>query len=406
MSIRIAQAVALRRTTFRSVYWPPALVALVVAGAVVIGQHETFNAVGSAMVTLRVTAVLLALGAVFALDDAAAVTVASVPTPLWWRRMLRYAVVAVFVLPMWTVVLAYAQSRHPDLPWPRLTLEFAVLVTLGLAVAGAAARWFDVTDPGMSAALTVLGFTLVTANLPPRFAFYATPESAQWAPSVLRWSLVLVVVLTVLMSTAGDPARTSLRRSGARLLSVTTLGGLAAILAGVMMVTHGVVKATGGPDLDFLPFALALLAGGLWGLHRRLRGGGGRWGEVGRVLSLATLWMVAVEIVSLLLLGLADAVPVLTDSVLTVAWPVHALTLGLTFLAIVVTLPVLGVAALRAEALAPRWRSVPLAVGVLWIVLFMAGEVLGDVISPDKELGFGFVPMGVAWIVLGVVIAE
>jgi hypothetical protein len=60
----------------------------------------------------------------------------------------------------------------------------------------------------------------------------------------------------------------------------------------------------------------------------------------------------------------------------------------------------LGVAARRAGVLPDRWRSVPLAVGVLWLPVFAAGEALGDVISPDRDF-VGLRPRGLAWIALG-----
>lgn len=46
----------------------------------------------------------------------------------------------------------------------------------------------------------------------------------------------------------------------------------------------------------------------------------------------------------------------------------------------------------------------PLAVGVLWIALFAVGEWVGDVLSPSREINLGFVPAGLAWMVLGYVV--
>lgn len=218
MIVRAAQAIALRRATVHGVRWPPVCLAAVAVGGVVAWKENAFAELGTATFMVRMAAVLLALGAVFVLDDAAALTVAASPTPLWWRRMLRYTVAAAFVLPTWVAVLSYAVSRQPDLPWPRLTLELAVLVAFGLAVAAASARWSDATDPGMSAALGVLGFTFVIAHLPPRFAFFAAPGSAAKESSTLRWSVAFVVVLTVLVAASSDPARVrwSLRAGGDR----------------------------------------------------------------------------------------------------------------------------------------------------------------------------------------------
>lgn len=91
---------------------------------------------------------------------------------------------------------------------------------------------------------------------------------------------------------------------------------------------------------------------------------------------------------------------------LAAAWPVHTNSLILTGLAVLVGLPVLGVAAVRSGTLRPGWRWIPLSVGVLWIALFIVGEVIGDVVSPDREVGFGFVPVGLAWTLLGLVILD
>lgn len=183
------------------------------------------------------------------------------------------------------------------------------------------------------------------------------------------------------------------------------VGGLAAILAGLLMAAHGMVQAVGGPDLDILPFALALLVLGLYALHRRLHAGGGQLEKASRILVGVALWVAAVEIVSGAVVAVTVSVPALDDSVLTAAWPVHAVSLALTFVAILITLPVLGVAAFLTDEWPMHWRWVPLAVGMFWIVLFKVGEVFGDLISPDRELGLGFVPVGLAWILLGVLIA-
>jgi len=211
MSIRADQVVALRRATVRSVRWPPALAAVLVVTGLATWQDEAFDAPGSALFMGRMVAVLLALGAVFVLDDAAAVSVAASPTPLWWRRMVRYGVAALFVVPAWAGFLAYALSRQRELPWLRMTLELTVLVTFGLAVAGAAARWWDANDPGMTAALTVLGLAFVVAYLPPRFAFFTAPGSPAWQPSAFRWIGLLLAGLAVLVASSRDPARTRRR---------------------------------------------------------------------------------------------------------------------------------------------------------------------------------------------------
>lgn len=217
MSIRADQALALRRATVRSVRWPPALVAVVFVAGLVAWKHEALSESGPVLVVLRIVAILLALGAVFVLEDDAAVSVASSPTPLWWRRALRCAVAAAIAVPAWAAVLTYAHSRAPELPWLRLSLELAVLVTVGLAVAGVVSRRLDVLDSGTTAALAVLGFALTAAYLPARLALFTAPGSPAWDPSTLRWAGMLLVAATVLAVSTLDPARAvcrSLCRSG------------------------------------------------------------------------------------------------------------------------------------------------------------------------------------------------
>ena len=205
--IRADQVVALRGVTVRSVRWPPVLSAVLIVAAVLSWRDDWVDSLGSTVTGVRMTAVLLAVGTAFVLDDAASITVAASPTPLWWRRQLRYAVAGVFVLPAWTVVLVYASARQPGLPWPRLTLELLALLLFGLAAGAAAMRWRDLTDPGMTAALAILGFTLLGAQLPQRVALFAAPGSASWEPSTWRWAGILLVAGAVLVAASRDPAR-------------------------------------------------------------------------------------------------------------------------------------------------------------------------------------------------------
>lgn len=213
MRWRVDQALALRGATLRSVRWPPALVAVALVGGLASWRHEMFEGGrASAVAMLRIVAVLLAMGAAFVLDDAAAASEAAAPTPLWWRRALRCAVVAAFVLPAWAALVMFARSRQDGLPWARPTLELAALVMIGLAVGAAAIRWRDADEPGMIAALAVLGGTLAIAQLPPRYALFVSPGSPHWGSSAVGWAALLVVATAVFAAATRDPA-TRLRRS-------------------------------------------------------------------------------------------------------------------------------------------------------------------------------------------------
>lgn len=207
MSIRLAQALAIRRATVRSVRWPPALAAVLLVAALMTWRHASFDDLGSALVGLRGIALILAVGAMFVLDDAAERSVAAAPTPLWWRRLLRLSVPALFVLPVWAATLSYAHAQRSDLPWLRLTLEMFALLALGLAVGSAAVRWWAAIEPGMTAALTLLGFTFIASHLPPRFALFTGPDTASWNWSTLRWWSLLAAGVAMLGLTMRDPAR-------------------------------------------------------------------------------------------------------------------------------------------------------------------------------------------------------
>lgn len=204
--VRTRQAAALRGATFRSVRWPPALAAVGLAAVLLSRWDGAFETPGSALFAVRTVVVLLALGTMFILDDDAAGTVAAGPTPLWWRRALRYGVAAAVVLPAWVGVLSYAHARRPELPVARLTLELSALVAVGLAVAAGATRWRHVPDPGIAAALAVLGLTVCVAHLPDVFALFTAPGSASWQWSTIRWVVVLVGAVMVLAAATRDPA--------------------------------------------------------------------------------------------------------------------------------------------------------------------------------------------------------
>ena len=206
MNLRWAQAVALRGATAHSVRWQPLVGSCLVVGALMAWQDAALDRPGRAQAVLRCAAILLAAGVVGVTDDAAAVSVAASPTPLWWRRLLRYAVAAAFALPTWVAVVGRGVERRPGLAWPRLTLELAALVVLGLAAAAVAARRSDAADPGLAGAVSVLGFAMLVVYLPPRLALFTSPDAAGWQPSTLRWTVTLLAASAVLLAATRDPA--------------------------------------------------------------------------------------------------------------------------------------------------------------------------------------------------------
>ena len=165
-------------------------------------------------------------------------------------------------------------------------------------------------------------------------------------------------------------------------------GGVAAIVAGVLLVAKGLAIVATDYDPSLVPPATLLFALGMVGLHARLPGGGGLLGTVGVLLAWVALAASAVN-----LIGLVLSVPAPAD-------PDAPALLGITymvaFLGILIGLFVLGIAAFRARAAPAPWHAVPLAVGVLWFPLQGIGFVISD--------GVGLVLGGLAWAFLGYVV--
>ncbi len=170
--------------------------------------------------------------------------------------------------------------------------------------------------------------------------------------------------------------------------------GIAGITGGVLFVAHGLVMMRWDDNLDVLPLALLLFAVALVGLHVKLDKHGGLAARIGGLLAYFALVATLTENFALLLMRWDEAT----------FWPIHAAGIQLGLVAIVLALALLGLASFRGRVLPSRWRAVPLAISLLWVGLLLFGEWAGDVISPYRELSLGFVPAGLAWMVLGYVI--
>ena len=162
-------------------------------------------------------------------------------------------------------------------------------------------------------------------------------------------------------------------------------GGLAAMVAGVLLAVKGAAIMVSDYDPSFVPPATLLFALGMVGLHARLEGRGGLLGTVGIILAWVALVASAVN-----LIGLALSVPAPADPD---APALLAITYMVAFLGILIGLLALGIAALRARIMAASWSAVPLAVSLLWFPLQGVGFAISD--------GVGLVLGGLAWVPLG-----
>ncbi len=169
------------------------------------------------------------------------------------------------------------------------------------------------------------------------------------------------------------------------------VGGLAAAGGGALFVAHGVVMMLADANLDAPPYALPLVALGLVGVCASLRGGGGLPGSGGCLLAYAALAVSVIQLFALVLMRWREEP----------FWSVHSLGLAVALLLVLIATLLLGVAALRTATFRAGWRGVPLAVGLLWLPLWLGGEWVGDRLSPAREISLGFVPTGLTWILLG-----
>lgn len=168
---------------------------------------------------------------------------------------------------------------------------------------------------------------------------------------------------------------------------VIRLGGLAALVGGAMWVVQGGVIMLGGPDPDLFIPAQFFFALGLLGLHARLAGRGGLPGRVRGFLAYAAVALSAVN--TPYSLFFAQGGP-------QTPFPFNA-TYFAGSLAIFVGLTLLGIVTVRAGILPPRWRILPLAIGLsallpVWVLALIHLEL------PVVLLGLGWMLLGyVLW---------
>ena len=155
------------------------------------------------------------------------------------------------------------------------------------------------------------------------------------------------------------------------------LGGLAAILGGLMWVVKGGGILLTGEQLPVVfEAAMPLFAVGLLGLHARLGERGGPLGKAGVLVAYAAMASAVVAFVTPLTPFIAAA------------------GFG-PFLGLVL----LGSDILQARIFPPPWSALPLAMGLGAPLLILTGGVLA--LINERLLEIPIVLVGLAWILLG-----
>lgn len=211
MTTRLRVALVAVRPTLRAIPWLPLLGAATSAG---VGMWLIDPAAGEgrALVALRVTAFLLALGAAFALDDPASTTLAGSPSALAVRRAHRLLPAGAAWAACWAAAVGGTAVAAGSTPLAVPTLEAAGMIALALALAAVAGphtpegRGGVVAGPALT--LAMLGILLAQYRYPRWATMFAfSPGMPEWDAERLRWTALLTTAIAALIAASLDPFR-------------------------------------------------------------------------------------------------------------------------------------------------------------------------------------------------------
>ncbi len=195
--------------TARSMAWAPFAVASASVAGLIVAQRP-WDGQQLSLGLARLTLVLVAIGAALALDDEAAVTVASSPTSLLWRRAVRLALATAGAAAVTVAALLAvgATGSTEGVPLDRLVVEGAGILLLAMALSTAVGG-----DRGTFLfAVGLLGTVLVQARWPAWSLFPMAPGAPGWSRAALVWGVVAAVSAGALFVVSRDPC---LRRRSA-----------------------------------------------------------------------------------------------------------------------------------------------------------------------------------------------
>jgi hypothetical protein len=239
---RLDTILALTGPTFRAMRWLPFLVALA-AGFVAFEfvrpkYSDADRIVPEVILALRIAMLMIALGVPFVLDDPAEETLASAPTRLWVRRVLRIAFALPILTAAWLLLLRYGRqvlehtptgkdgseavaagtSMRLGLPVWGLSREFATYVTTALTLSVLGARLLPERIGSIAAGPALLAIVGGAMLLPRRLTLYAgDPRRWIWADARNRWTIALPIAVGWMLHLCRDPGRRRLRSRISRL---------------------------------------------------------------------------------------------------------------------------------------------------------------------------------------------
>jgi hypothetical protein len=164
-------------------------------------------------IVVRVAELVLAGGAAYLLDDAAAAVTVAVPRSFWQRRAPSLLSGGGILALSWIGVLVVLRWQQSALPLPALTGELAVLCCLAVAAAAVLVRRGE-REPGNQVApgVLMLGLTAVMAEPLLRLTIFVPDDGTGGAPRQLAWLAAGALALAVVLVASRDPAG-SVRRA-------------------------------------------------------------------------------------------------------------------------------------------------------------------------------------------------
>lgn len=198
--VRPRQVRLLLTPSWRSIRWAPlAAVALLAGAAVVVSTRAPEPPPDGG---LAAAAALLALWSGSLLGDPTATLTAGLPTPLWFRRLVRLALGVPPAVAVWAALLVWADPGPHEVT---LTMMFLAQMALAIGVAAAALRTLDA---GREVPVVAAGLFIVFVVLPFTFEvdLAPTPSADTWWLHAGRWLTIAGAGLAAFVVASRDAA--------------------------------------------------------------------------------------------------------------------------------------------------------------------------------------------------------
>jgi hypothetical protein len=205
--------------TVKAMAWGPLGAAAGVLAGIVVATRP-WDGGGLSLLFVRIAVFLAAIGAAFAVDDAASVTLAASPTTLWRRRLVRLVLAAgaAVATAVTATVAVAAAGGVGSLPAARVAVEASAVLLLALMSATALGG-----DRGaITFATIVMAAILLQQRRPDLALFPMAPSQPGWTGSGVAWVVIAVAAAAALAAMSVDPAARARATCASRRSSVAT----------------------------------------------------------------------------------------------------------------------------------------------------------------------------------------